>query len=98
MSGRERRREAKMSADTITRGRIAGAYLDLAGEAGEFVSIRELRESLPGVELDAILVRMYTEQEINLIPQENQMALGPADRAAALRVGGEDKHRMSWED
>jgi hypothetical protein len=85
--------------DTIAKGRIAGAYEDLAAGAGEFVSLRELRESLTGIgNLDAILIGMYTEQEINLIPQENQMALTPADRAAAIRVGGEDKHRMSWED
>lgn len=84
--------------DTIAKGRIAGAYLDLAGQAGEFVSIRALRESLPGLALDAILVRMYCDGEINLVPQENQMVLTPAERAAAIRVGGEDKHRMSWED
>jgi hypothetical protein len=88
-----------MSADTITRGRIAGAYLDLAGDAGEFVSLRDLRERLAGVQgLDAALIGLFTAQEINLVPQENQMALTEANRAAAIRVGGEDKHRMSWED
>jgi hypothetical protein len=87
-----------MSADTITRGRIAGAYLDLAGDAGEFVSIRALRENLPGTDLDAALIGLYCAGEVNLVPQENQMALAPADRAAAIRVGGEDKHLMSWED
>jgi hypothetical protein len=84
--------------DTIAKGRIAEAYEDLAAGAGEFISLRELRDSLPGLDLDAILVRMYAAQEINLVPQENQMVLTDADRAAAIRVGGEWKHRMSWED
>ena len=88
------------STETIAQGLIAEAYEDLADEAGrEFVSIRLLRERLAGrVEgLDAILVGLYQRQEVNLVPQENQMALTPADRAAAVRCGGEDKHRMSWE-
>lgn len=85
--------------ETIAKGRIAEAYLGLAGRAGEYVRIRELRERLAGLQgLDAILIRMYREQEINLVPQSNQRALTPADRAAAVRCGGEDKHRMSWND
>jgi hypothetical protein len=85
--------------DTIERGAIAEAYLDLADEAGwDFVRVSALRERLAGrVEgLDEILIRMFCEQEVNLVPQENQMALTPADRAAAVRCGGEDKHLISW--
>jgi hypothetical protein len=85
--------------DAITKGRIAGAYLDLAAGPGEFVSIRALRERLAGVEgLDAILIAMYAAQEINLIPESAQQSLSEADRRAAVRCGGEDKHWMSWED
>jgi hypothetical protein len=80
-------------------GLIAEAYQDLADETGwEFVSIRALRGRLAGRvgNLDATLVGMYAAGEINLIPQENQMALTPDDRAAAVRCGGENKHLMSW--
>jgi hypothetical protein len=86
------------SADAIAKGRIAGAYLDLAGHPGQFASIRELREALPGVDLDAILIRMYCAGEVNLIPESAQQTLSEADRRAAVRCGGEDKHWMSWED
>lgn len=89
-----------MSTDTIQRGAIAEAYEDLAAAPGEFVSIRALREALAGrvTDLDRTLVRMYSEGTINLTPQENQMALTPCERAAAVKCGGEEKHRMSWED
>lgn len=87
------------SADAIAKGRIAGAYLDLAGHPGQFASIRELRELLPGTgDLDAILIAMYCDGEVNLIPESAQQSLSEADRRAAVRCGGEDKHWMSWED
>ena len=87
-------------ADAIERGAIAEAYEGLAPGPGEFVSIRLLREALAGrvQGLDRALTEMYQAGEINLTPQENQMMLTAADRAAAVRCGGEDKHRMSWED
>jgi hypothetical protein len=84
--------------DAITKGRIAGAYLDLAAGPGEFVSIRALRESLPGAGLDAALIALYCDGEVNLIPESAQQSLSEADRRAAIRCGGEDKHLMSWED
>jgi len=40
---------------------------------------------------------LFTSQRINLIPQENQQALSAADRASALRIGGENKHLISIE-
>lgn len=85
---------------TITRGRIAQAYETLTLETGwEYVSIRQLREHLAGIpraELDAVLTGMYAGQAVNLIPQSNQQALTQADRGAAVRCSGEDKHLMSW--
>jgi hypothetical protein len=87
-------------ARAIEAGIIAEAYEELAPAPGEFVSIRALREALGGrvPDLDRTLVGMYQDGTINLTPQENQFALTAADRAAAVRCGGEDKHRMSWED
>lgn len=81
----------------IAKGRIAGAYMDLTGgEDGKFVSIRQVRELTGIADLDEILIGMYADQIINLIPQSNQMALTEADRAAAVRCGGQDKHLMAW--
>jgi hypothetical protein len=79
---------------------IEAGYRSLAPGSGEFVSLRELRLQLPGrprPDVDAALTTMFTAQRINLIPQSNQRALSDADRAAALRVGGEYKHLISIE-
>jgi hypothetical protein len=38
---------------------------------------------------------MFSAQRVNLAPQDNQQALTAADRASALRLGGEYKHLMS---
>jgi len=79
---------------------IEDGYRSLAPGSGEFVSLRELRLQLPGrprPDVDAALTTMFTTQRINLIPQSNQRALSDADRAAALRIGGEYKHLISIE-
>lgn len=82
--------------------RIRAAYRILAaGEPGAFVRIADLRRALPDVprgELDAALDRMYRDQQVNLVPQADQMSLTGADRQSALRIGGENKHRISIED
>ena len=86
------------------RDRIRAAFGALLADSGPwephgFVSIRRLRERLPRIprrDLDAALVRMYEDQEVNLIPQSNQAKLTEADRAAAVRCGGQDKHLFSF--
>jgi regulator of protease activity HflC (stomatin/prohibitin superfamily) len=79
---------------------IEAGYRSLAASSGEFVSLRELRLRLPGrprPDVDGALTALFTAQRINLIPQSNQRALSDADRHAALRIGGEDKHLISIE-
>lgn len=79
---------------------ITEAYRQLAPAPGEFVGLRELRSRLPGadrVRVDRALREMYAAQRVNLVPRSNQMALSEADRAAAIRLGGEHKHMISIE-
>lgn len=79
---------------------ITAAYRELAPAPGEFVGLRELRSRLPGanrVRVDRALKEMYAAQRINLVPRSNQRALSDADRAAAVRLGGEHKHMISIE-
>jgi hypothetical protein len=78
--------------------RVAAAYQAIAPRPGEFVRLTQLREQLadiPRPALDAALVVLFTAQRVNLIPQSRQQALTTADRASALRVGGEHKHLIS---
>jgi hypothetical protein len=77
---------------------ILAAYHALATEPAQFVKLTELRSGLadaPRVDVDAALGRMYRSQRINLIPQSAQRTLTAEDRAAALRIGGENKHLIS---
>ena len=85
-------------------GQVRAAFSVLVADPGPwtphgFASIARLREQLPGIpraELDAALIRMYENQEINLVPQSNQLRLTDAERAAAVRCGGQDKHNLSF--
>jgi hypothetical protein len=66
------------------------------GRGGRGVSGRP-QPSPARADLDAALDRMYRDQRINLVSQADQMNLTGADRQAALRVGGKDKHRISFD-
>ncbi|WP_460748852.1 hypothetical protein [Myceligenerans cantabricum] len=78
--------------------RVRAAYAALAAEPGAWVSLTRLRHEVADVprgDLDAALLRMVREPEVRLNPEFNQKTLTPADRAAALRTGGEDVHLLS---
>jgi hypothetical protein len=95
--GKHVRRDAAAGAGDVT-ARIAAAYQTIAAGRGDFVRLTVLRERLsdiPRSALDAALAAMFASQRVNLIPQSSQQALTAADRASALRVGGEHKHLMS---
>ncbi|HEX7661241.1 MAG TPA: hypothetical protein VF444_17350 [Pseudonocardiaceae bacterium] len=79
--------------------RIRGTYDRLASRSGDWVSLTRLRAALelPRPDVDDALRRLVLHQVIHLIPESNQKALTPADRKAAIHVGGEDKHLLSIE-
>lgn len=79
-------------------GRIRAAYTQIAPAMGRWVDLAELRPLLAGIDrkrLDAEILRMHVAREATLIPEENRRAITPADRAAAIVVGGEDRHLIS---
>jgi hypothetical protein len=90
---------ATADAADLTAG-IEAAYRSLAAAPGRFVSLREVRLRLPGrprPAVDAALAALFAAQRVNLVPQSDQRALSAADRDAAVRIGGEDKHLISIE-
>jgi hypothetical protein len=102
--GRHKRRDATDEGMGEGHGdlaaRIATAYRALAPYPSAFVKLRDLREQLadiPRPTLDAALGTMFAVRQVNLVPQSNQQALTDAERAAALRIGGEHKHLISIE-
>lgn len=80
--------------------KIREAYKVLRSEPRAWVSLTDMRKQLPTVlreQLDEVLEDMARSRRIRVIPEENQKTLTDEDRAAAVRVGGEDKHLISME-
>lgn len=79
---------------------VHSAYKRLAPEPGGWVSLTRLRAALPGLsrsQVDQVLHALLADPRVYLIPESNQKALTPADRAAAIRIGGTDKHLLAIE-
>jgi hypothetical protein len=77
---------------------IRKAYGAVATRSGDYVLLSRLRPQLadvPKVEVDAALKRLNREPDVNLAPESDQKRLGPADRAAAVVIGHQDKHLIS---
>lgn len=107
--GDARRREAA----AVTRARAAHAlgdhedavreaYRAAGGSGAPWVNLANLRDDLHSRgmsrgEQDAALAAMTLRRDAVLIPEENQKKITEADRAAALRLGGEDRHLISVE-
>jgi len=86
------------TATRTTEDRIRAIIGFLAEGDGRFVSVRVVREALGNPDgFDAEMIRLYCAGDLNLIPQSAQTFLTEADRAAAVRCGGESKHLVSWE-
>jgi hypothetical protein len=78
--------------------RIASAYNALADEPGAWVSLRRLRPFFADVardDLDEALRDLSRSDGVNIVPESNQKALTPADREAALRLGGQENHLLA---
>jgi hypothetical protein len=85
----------------VDEDRIRAAYRDLAREPRAWVSLADLRARLGAAarqDVDALLRAMSRARTANLVPQANQKILAAADRAAAVRIGGEDCHLISIGD
>ncbi len=77
---------------------IRSAYHDLVVEPRGWVGLRTLRERLGGLaraDVDVALLRLDLLPGVYLQPESDQKTLTEADRAAAIRIGGEAKHLLS---
>jgi len=83
------------AADRDIPARIREAYASLAGSAGGYVMLADLRERLAAIsrdDLDPALRQLNREPDIHLQPAANLKALDARHRDAALYLGGEDCH------
>jgi hypothetical protein len=80
---------------------IHEAYTDLTTRRpGSWVKLSVLRSRLKNVPrdvADAALGRMIELPEVHLKNEFNQSSLNDADREAAVRIGGEDRHLLKIE-
>jgi len=80
--------------------RVRAAYGELTLGPEAWVGLARLRRHLSDVvqaDLDAALHRLNRAQEISLVADADQRRLTPEDRAAAIRIGGEDRHLLKVE-
>ncbi|MET9262660.1 hypothetical protein [Amycolatopsis sp. NPDC004079] len=78
--------------------RLRNAYAALATGPRAWVALARLRpffEDVPRAEADGALRRLARAPDVNLAPEDNQKALTDADRAAAIHLGGQDKHLLA---
>lgn len=84
--------------EQILRTRIVNAYTALAEEPGDWVSLTRLRPffgDVTAAAVDEALRRLSREPGVNIAPESNQKMLTEADAAAALHLGGQDKHLLA---
>ncbi|MCO8271795.1 hypothetical protein M1L60_14450 [Actinoplanes sp. TRM 88003] len=78
--------------------RIRSAYDDLAAKPGAWITLTQLRPLLAGVsraEQDRALTRLLDSDDVRLEPEPHRHRLGDDDRAAAVRIGGEERHKLA---
>jgi len=79
---------------------IRTAYRKLVRSPRGWVGLADLRPQLGGVaaaEVDVVLKQLSLSGQAHLVPESNRKALTDADREAAVRIGGEDNHLLSFE-
>jgi hypothetical protein len=77
------------------------AYRKLAKEPKDWVRLADLRPLLNGAgtsDVDGVLKSMSRARQAQLSPDPDRKSLTAADRAAAVRIGGEDNHLIAIEE
>lgn len=81
--------------------RIQLAYRKLAERPGAWVNLTDVRAQLPPADradVDNALIELNRSPRVHVLPAANQKVLTQADREAAVRISGEDKHQIAIED
>ena len=80
--------------------RVRDAYRRVAGATRDWVGLAEVRALLgdvPPEDVDAALSRLARQPDVRLAGEPNRKALTDADHAAAVQVGGEERHLLAIE-
>jgi hypothetical protein len=79
---------------------IRDAYRKLAVKPGDWVHLARLRPLLNGAsteDVDDVLRTLGRRQEITLAPNPDRKGVTAEDRAAAVRIGGDENHMIAIE-
>jgi hypothetical protein len=87
------------AADLDVEGRVRAAYAKLAQEPRDWVRLADLRSAVdaPRGQVDDVIKTLSRARRASVIPEQNQQVLTRDDEAAAVRIGGENKHLISIE-
>lgn len=80
---------------------IRAAYRRLAPKPGDWVHLAKLRPLLNGAskeDVDGVLKALGRKQVVTLAPNPNGKDISADDRAAAVRIGGDENHMISIEE
>jgi len=89
------------SGDPTVEDLIREAYHDLSAGPLDWIRLARIRPRLDGAgkgEVDEVLLKMIKTGTVHLAPDSNRKVLTDDDHAAAVRVGGEDKHLLAIEE
>lgn len=78
--------------------RVRAAYGQLARKPGAWVKLTAMRPRLADIaraDLDRVLVAMSRQRGVDIIAELHQETLTPAEREAAVVIGGQDKHEFA---
>jgi hypothetical protein len=78
--------------------RIRAAYAKLAEASGAWVdltAVRPLFDDVSKNDLDTALIKMLDQVDVRLEPEPLKHRVGAHERSAAVRVGAEDRHKLS---
>jgi hypothetical protein len=81
--------------------RILLAYHRLTPEPGDWVQLTDLRQLLNGApreDVDGVLKTMSRDPRVTLAPNPDRKSVTAADRAASVRIGGDDNHLIAIEE
>jgi len=81
--------------------RARALYWELAPSPGDWVSLTTLRQRMPDLtrdEQDALFRELSRTPGVAITPQTDQRVLTPADRVAAVHIGGKDKHQIVFRE
>lgn len=80
---------------------VRQVYLELGDGYQDWVRLAKIRPRLDGAdreEVDETLLKMVKGGDTHLVASANRKVLTDEDHAAAIRIGGEDKHLLAIEE